>query len=223
MFTPLHRRDVDVLSDRLYVMLAERIIAGAYEPGERLSLADIAEEFEISKTPVREAIQRLARASLVEIDSGRWTRVATATAESRRHALDLASQLDASVAGLVLPSLEEQELDRIAELVAVPRGAAPSPGDAFARLRIMSASLSRHLDNALFAELVADADFTIRFHTSQRVPAPASVDLRRILFALSCAISAAEVRDVQDILRGVYTGDVRGGPLEERAADGIRA
>ena len=48
-------------------------------PGERISDGRLAEQFEVSRTPVREAIQRLRDLGVVEASASRYTRVATVT------------------------------------------------------------------------------------------------------------------------------------------------
>ena len=47
--------------------IKEAIISGRYKPGERLKEADLAAEYSVSKTPVREAIRYLEGIGFVEI------------------------------------------------------------------------------------------------------------------------------------------------------------
>lgn len=65
------------LADAVYDQLAHAIINGSLPPGERLRINELAEAMEVSRTPVREALQRLARLHLVEIVASRETRVTT--------------------------------------------------------------------------------------------------------------------------------------------------
>jgi DNA-binding GntR family transcriptional regulator len=58
--------DTGTLADRVYRVLRERILQGAYEPGQRLNLAQLARDLQVSNTPVREAMARLERVGLVE-------------------------------------------------------------------------------------------------------------------------------------------------------------
>lgn len=50
----------------IYDMLRDRIISGYYLPDAKLNEAEIANEFQVSRSPVREAIQRLIGNGLVE-------------------------------------------------------------------------------------------------------------------------------------------------------------
>ena len=56
--------------------LRQAILAGALEPDERLITATLSEQFSVSPTPLREALQRLAAEGLVEITPQRGARVA---------------------------------------------------------------------------------------------------------------------------------------------------
>ena len=54
------------LGGRLYETLAREIISGKMRPGERLVEDEIGKRFKASRTPVREALNKLAKDDLVE-------------------------------------------------------------------------------------------------------------------------------------------------------------
>ncbi|MFZ1755494.1 MAG: GntR family transcriptional regulator [Caldilineaceae bacterium] len=58
--------DTGTLVDRVYQTLREQILQGKYEPGQKLNLALLAQELQVSNTPIREAMVRLERLGLVE-------------------------------------------------------------------------------------------------------------------------------------------------------------
>ena len=64
-----------MLGDEVYARLGEAILDGTLAPGERLRDHDLAERLGVSRTPVREALQRLERTGLVEVAPNRYTRV----------------------------------------------------------------------------------------------------------------------------------------------------
>lgn len=51
-----------------YELILESIDVGDYRPGDRLVESDLAERFGVSRTPIREALQRLETQSLLERD-----------------------------------------------------------------------------------------------------------------------------------------------------------
>jgi DNA-binding GntR family transcriptional regulator len=66
---------VDSVVNLAYEQLRARILAGDLEPGSRLAQAALAEQLGTSRTPVREALRRLAGEGLVEFHPNRgfWT------------------------------------------------------------------------------------------------------------------------------------------------------
>lgn len=57
------------LADQLEQALRADILEGVFPPGERLKAAELTERYGVSATPLREALQRLAGESLVDLDS----------------------------------------------------------------------------------------------------------------------------------------------------------
>ena len=58
----------ETLVDRIVDILEDRILKGDLPPGTKLSEAAIAKEFEVSRVPAREALQRLQEMNLVRKD-----------------------------------------------------------------------------------------------------------------------------------------------------------
>ena len=80
-FVPLEPRGA-VLGDEVYALLGEAILDGRLAPGGRLRDHELAEWLGVSRTPVREALQRLERTGLVEVSPHRYTRVSYPNHES---------------------------------------------------------------------------------------------------------------------------------------------
>lgn len=59
----MEQRRADIIADQLEA----RIFDGTYSDGDRLDEVRLAEQFGVSRTPLREALQRLARSGLVEL------------------------------------------------------------------------------------------------------------------------------------------------------------
>lgn len=62
--------------DLSYEAIRERILSGALARGERIHQEDVALELGVSRTPVREALARLAAEGLVQMQTNRGARVA---------------------------------------------------------------------------------------------------------------------------------------------------
>lgn len=59
------------LSDRVYRHLADRLVAGRFAPGDKLSLRAVAEALGVSMMPVRAAVARLAADNALEVSPKR--------------------------------------------------------------------------------------------------------------------------------------------------------
>jgi DNA-binding GntR family transcriptional regulator len=69
-YLPLDRTD---LTERTYAVLKDRILTRRMEPGTRVSVPEIAAALGVSRTPVTDALKRLATEGLVEIIPRRGT------------------------------------------------------------------------------------------------------------------------------------------------------
>lgn len=65
--------------DHMVRAMADRIVTGALLPGERLDEVSLAERFNVSRTPVREALRQLSAMGLVERRPNRGAIVAVVT------------------------------------------------------------------------------------------------------------------------------------------------
>ena len=67
------------LSQGVYKLLSERLMAGEHQPGEKLSLRNVGEALGVSTTPVREAINKLVADGALEVTPNRAVRVPVMT------------------------------------------------------------------------------------------------------------------------------------------------
>jgi DNA-binding GntR family transcriptional regulator len=98
------------LSDDAYAALLDAIVTGELAPGERLRDQELAERLGISRTPVREALRRLADEGLVEVAAQSATRVAPIDIERAAHAFPVVAALQALATRLGVPGLTRESL-----------------------------------------------------------------------------------------------------------------
>jgi DNA-binding GntR family transcriptional regulator len=67
------------LVERIAIDIANDIIVGAYQPGDRIIQEDLAERYDVSLGPIREALLRLEKDQMIEIVPRRGARVAQLT------------------------------------------------------------------------------------------------------------------------------------------------
>lgn len=83
------------ISEQLKEKLEERIVTGLYRPGFRLDETELAKEFAVSRTPVREALIQLSSAGLVDIRPRRGAIVAEASPERLYEMFEVMAGLEA--------------------------------------------------------------------------------------------------------------------------------
>ncbi|WFA07069.1 GntR family transcriptional regulator [Bacillus sp. HSf4] len=101
--------------EEVYQALKREIVHLQLKPGERLHDQELAEQFGISRTPVREALKRLEDEGLVEAVPGSATRVAPLNREEAEHAFPVTAALHALAVRLSIPSLTEEDIKELEE------------------------------------------------------------------------------------------------------------
>lgn len=91
------------LSDQVYTMLKDQILSGQLKGGMKIPEESLAEQFGVSRTPIREAIRRLAEYGLITI-------------KPRSHAtVSVITEQEASDIARVRVTLEQLAIDSIDE------------------------------------------------------------------------------------------------------------
>lgn len=98
------------LVDEAYAALGEAIVDGRLRPGDRLRDVELAAHMGISRTPVREALQKLERIGLVEVAANRYTRVAALTDRARNDMREYAAHTIAGAMRVALPRCDDEQL-----------------------------------------------------------------------------------------------------------------
>ena len=93
--------------DRIYDDLYRRIVSLDLPPGSELTRVALCEEYSVSQTPVREALQRLERVNLVEVKPQSGTKVAFINVEEVKQNHFLRESLEFEV----VRTLAEQTID----------------------------------------------------------------------------------------------------------------
>ncbi|AYB41582.1 GntR family transcriptional regulator [Brevibacillus laterosporus] len=99
--------------DEVYLTLKKAIVTLELQPEQRLNDKELAEDFGISRTPVREALKRLEDEGLVESIPGSVTRVAPLNLEEAKHAFTVVAVLHSLAARLAVPLLKESDIQEL--------------------------------------------------------------------------------------------------------------
>ena len=110
-----------------YTLILEAIDVGVYKPGDRLVESDLAERFGVSRTPIREALQRLETQSLLARD-GRSLIVASLDHNQMAELYVVRTELEGLAARLAARHATEEEIQVLNEMVEDDRALLHNPG-----------------------------------------------------------------------------------------------
>ena len=157
------------LVDAVYEALRELILARSMRPGDRLDVDLLAAQMKVSRTPVKDALARLASEGLVEVVPRRGTFVQRLTARDVAETFDIRAALEALAAERIAPSVADQEIRGLRDLLRQLSERTLDPEAHW----ILNATFHRHLVElagslrltAMYAELQAHLQIA-RLHRS---------------------------------------------------------
>lgn len=106
--------NLDVKSHRplreiVYEELRDQILVGNILPGTRLMEVELAEEMEVSRTPIREAIRKLEKEGLITIEPRRGAYVSEVSVKDMLDILEVRSNLEGLAAYLAAYRMTKEE------------------------------------------------------------------------------------------------------------------
>jgi DNA-binding GntR family transcriptional regulator len=192
------------LKEEIYALLKDKIIKGDLQPGQRLSFDEVARQMGVSRTPVKDALNRLAAEGLVVIKSRHGTFVSSPTAQDLSELFDLRLLLEVYAAERYLE--RRQIRDLVTELrTCMNQMAAVCDGE-------------RYLDYAAFI----DGDQS--FHRAIFQACPSERPLR-MYESLGVHLQAARAHHVRDVPSARQTMEEHAHiltALEHRELDQVR-
>lgn len=107
-------------SEEIYEILKNRIIQLDYEPGQILNEKDVAEEFNVSRTPIRKVFEQLKNNKLLNIIPRYGAQVAPIDFMYMKSVFEVVRELDgfaASLAAKKINTEKREELEKIIEKI----------------------------------------------------------------------------------------------------------
>lgn len=136
----------------VFARLKQRILLAEYRPGQALQEQELAEEFGVSRTPIREALIRLEAEGLVVMVRGRGVRVGEPSVRELKEACELRHHLDGLVGKLVPERITPEELEAMKRLLRRMKGVKET-----ATLRALDLEFHEMIDRATHNDLLQQA------------------------------------------------------------------
>lgn len=108
----------DNLQEHLYQNIRNGLLAGRFQPGERLKIRDLATEWGTSPMPVRAALQRLVAEGALEGEPQRSVRVPPMTRERYQNIFQVRLGLEGLAVELATPNLTAADLTELRNRMA---------------------------------------------------------------------------------------------------------
>ncbi|GAA5543593.1 GntR family transcriptional regulator [Brucella sp. NBRC 113783] len=156
-------------------LIRDRIISGAYPGGQQIRQEAIAEEFGVSRIPIREALVQLEAEGFVQIHTHKGAIVAQLTVDDAIDIFDARLVLEPSILRQAIAKASEEDVHRVNEaLLNYERGVAAefSPAQLsdlnWAFHKALSASSGRWRSLSVLSSLYKSADRYLRLQIDSR-------------------------------------------------------
>lgn len=201
------------LVDKLAATLHARVLDGALPSGTRLRQEALAEEFGVSRTPIREALRKLQASGLVELRPHRGAFVRGLSPREIRGAYEVRAELEGLAAELAAKQISQQQLEqlhdalrqfrealaRMVELRREPAGTTSPTDDETARWGAANDQFHQTIQAAAGNDVLV-ATLT---HLHRSFPR----DLTRVAFSESTTLLAENVREHEALLDAIERRD----------------
>lgn len=152
------------LQERVKAELQASIVSGRLKPGTRLVETQLAEEFGVSRNPVREAIRALAAEGLIEVNARRSAFVAVTSDREAREMVEVRALLEGQNARLAARRKDPATIRRLQELLK--KGQAAAVARRQEQLPELNAQFHRELAKAAHNDFLADILENVRVRTA---------------------------------------------------------
>ncbi len=102
-------------ADDIALVIEEAIVSGELEPGTVLRQEQLSEQFNVSRTPIREALRRLAALGLVSFVPNRGVRVRTISREDLHEAFMVRAELEGLASEVAASKMTPEDLVELEE------------------------------------------------------------------------------------------------------------
>lgn len=111
------------LRDHIFEELQQAIYSGKLKSGERVTEKKVAEELGVSRTPVREALYRLASSGLIKMIPHRGFLISRWSSKEIEDVIELRIALEVFAIKLAIERIQQKEIDELKALIVKMREA----------------------------------------------------------------------------------------------------
>lgn len=105
------------LTDSIYKLLRQEILSGHFHSGKRLKEVELSKHFNVSATPVREALFRLSQDGLLSIDPHRGATIASYTSKDFQDLYQIREFLEIPAVRLAASNVELSDIKELQQIL----------------------------------------------------------------------------------------------------------
>lgn len=153
------------LSEQAFDLIKKMILSRKIKPGERIPEEKISASLGISRTPVREALQKLQQSGLVQIVPRSYASVAELNPDDRTHIGEVRLQLDTLVARKLAESATEEDVQnfRTIEASCIRLAKKNDTAGVFEAHSELHLEMARRTGNPYLYEMMKSIDLKVQF------------------------------------------------------------
>jgi DNA-binding GntR family transcriptional regulator len=191
------------LADQAYDALRGAIAEGRLKPGDRVRELALADELGISRTPIREAMQRLAGDGLLQLDSRNGAKVTELSLDAIRELYDLREILEGSAARFAARNATANDRLRLDAILAKEAEHAGDP-TALAKLnKLFHQTLCQAAHNRYLSSAVATFSTTLLLLGPTTLAAHHRADESQAEHrAIVAAVNAGDAARAESLMQG---------------------
>jgi DNA-binding GntR family transcriptional regulator len=153
------------LSEQAFDLIKKMILSRQIKPGERIPEEKVSASLGISRTPVREALQKLQQSGLVHIVPRSYASVAELNPDDRTHIGEVRLELDALVARKLAETATEEDIKRFRaiEQACVEFAEKNDTAGVFEAHSELHLEMARRTGNPYLYEMMKSIDLKVQF------------------------------------------------------------
>lgn len=193
-----------LLADTVFQFLADAIIDGTLEQGERIRDAELAEKLNVSRMPIREALQRLERIGLIEMMPSRFTRVTIVTDEIVRSSLTYAGYKCGIEIHASLRGASDEQIARALELLGAMEATLGDEDASIAARIAFSRYIASLASENVYSQHLRDLDVALERNLRHVGPVVGDDELRENYARLREAIERRDNDAAERLVRAQF-------------------
>jgi DNA-binding GntR family transcriptional regulator len=142
---------------QIHAQLRRRILSCELAPGASVSEVALAREYDVSPTPVRDALARLRQEGLVSPANGRSYQVTPISLSDFRSLGDARFVLESGIARIVIAEATRAEIDELEKIARLPHPRPIDPSELIALNRAFHLAVAQLTNNHRLVAMLAQA------------------------------------------------------------------